>query len=268
MIDVVLLTKNSFSSSPVFKECLDRVYREIPVNRLIVVDAFSSDETLRFLRNYPDVEIHQIHGNRAVARQYAIKLVDTDWFMFVDDDVILCDGWFSRASKYVESIEDLGLLWGWDVIANRHSRNRMKIMYYLRRMDEYELMRRNFERRGGTHDTLVRKEAVEGIKIPSDLHVYEDWYIKGYVEERGFRALCPRDVYCFHHLNLSYTPHGVAQIARLQRKYGLQSGLVTLRNFVLAVPKSLAILLVSGDLKASSDQLRLYVYNFMGRFMW
>ncbi len=182
-IDVILLTKDSYSHSSIFKRCLDTVYREIPINRLIVIDAFSTDETIDFLMNYPNVEIHRSRGNRAAARQYGICQVETDWFMFIDDDVILCRNWFKKALKHLSN--DVGLLWGWDVIANKHSRNRMKIMYYLRKMNEYELMKRNFERRGGTHDALIRKEAVEGIKIPSDLHIYEDWYIKDYVERRG-----------------------------------------------------------------------------------
>ncbi|MCD6514930.1 MAG: glycosyltransferase family 2 protein [Candidatus Odinarchaeota archaeon] len=265
MIDVIMITKNSATHTPVFEKSLRSIYREIPVNRLIVVDAFSEDDTLKILEKLPRVEIHQIKGNRAVARQYGIKQVKTEWFMFVDDDVILRPNWFKIAQKYMTP--DVGLIWGWDVIANPHARNRMKVMYYLRRKSEYQLARRNFDNRGGLHDTLIRTRVVKDIEIPSDLHVYEDWYIKRYVEQKGYRCLAPKDLWCYHYLNPKYNLQSLAQIAKLQKKYGVQSGLVTIRNLILAIPKSTAIFLISGDLRASIDQLKIYVYNFVGRFL-
>jgi len=40
-IDVIMITKNSLN--PCLKESLDSIFKNIPVNRLIVVDSFSSD---------------------------------------------------------------------------------------------------------------------------------------------------------------------------------------------------------------------------------
>jgi len=264
-IDVVLLTKNSAAQPTVFRTCLDALYREIPVNRLIAVDAHSEDGTREILMEYPRVEFHLVRGNRAVARQYGVERVETEWFLFLDDDVILCRGWWRKAEKHLEP--DVGLLWGWDVIANPHSRNRMRVMYYLRKVSEYELMKRNFRHRGGTHDTLVRREAVTDMEIPRDLHVFEDWYIKRHVEEKGYRAVCPEEVYCYHHLTPRFTLENFTLIARLQRKYGLQSGFRTVSNLALAPAKALAILLLSRDPKAASDQFKMYALNFAGRFI-
>jgi len=265
-IDVIMITKNSASHSPIFEKCLRSIYREIPVKRLLVIDAFSEDETLKILKKFPKVEVHHLMGNRAVARQYGIQQVETDFFMFVDDDVILRKNWFKVAQRHITP--KIGLIWGWDKVTNPHARNRMKVMYYLRKMDEYSLMLRNFINRGGLHDTLIRLEAVKGIEIPKDLHVYEDWYIKFFVEKRGYKAIAPRDVWCYHHLSPKYTLSLLTQIASLQKKYGLQSDFITLRNLALAVPKSLAILLISRDFKASKDQMKVYVYNFLGRFFY
>jgi len=263
-IDVILITKNSASHTPVFENSLRSLYREVPVKRLIVVDAFSTDDTLKILRKFPNVEIHQLRGNRAVARQYGIEQVETEWFMFIDDDVILCRDWFKIAQKYM--LPEVGLIWGWDRICNPHSRNRMKVMYYLRKMDEYHLMLRNFKNRGGTHDTLIRREAVEDIQIPADLHVFEDWYIKTYVEKKGFKCVVPQDLWCLHYLSPKFNLENMTVIARLQKKYGLQSDFENLRNLALALPKCLAILLISMDLQACRDQWRMYFYNFIGRF--
>ncbi|HUJ84049.1 MAG TPA: glycosyltransferase family A protein, partial [Candidatus Acidoferrales bacterium] len=46
-VDVVLLTKNSDRK---LKECLESVYNNVPVARLIAVDGYSTDKTLDVLR--------------------------------------------------------------------------------------------------------------------------------------------------------------------------------------------------------------------------
>ena len=45
-VDVVVLTKNS---ERVLRECLASVYENVPVKRLIVVDGFSTDNTLKIV---------------------------------------------------------------------------------------------------------------------------------------------------------------------------------------------------------------------------
>ncbi|MEM4898117.1 MAG: hypothetical protein QXR18_07950 [Pyrobaculum sp.] len=49
------------------------------------------------------------------------------------------------------------------------------------------LRRGEFQNSGGLHDTLLRREAIEGIKIPPWLHVYEDAYVKKYIECKGWQ---------------------------------------------------------------------------------
>lgn len=268
-VDVCMLTKNSFSRSTqgiIFKKCLESIKRNIPVNNFIVIDKYSKDETKSIIYKYfPNAIVISSNSLRGKARELGIKYVKTEWFVFVDDDVILCNGWFNKAKKYID--DRVGLIWGWDRIANPHARNRMKIMYYFRKMSEYDLMKKNFIHRGGLHDTLIRTELVKNIKIPSNLHVYEDWYIKNYIERKGYKAIAPKDVYCYHYLNPEYTLGSCKLIAKLQKEYKLQSDYITLRNFVLALPKALAILITSRDLKAAEDQWKYYAYLFIGRFL-
>src|SRR5208283_1800307 len=94
-VDVVLLTKNSDRR---LKDCINSVYRNIPVEKLIVVDGYSTDRTLEimneFNEKYHNVTIIFDKGNRATARQKGIAAVTTEWFFFVDSDVVLCDDWF------------------------------------------------------------------------------------------------------------------------------------------------------------------------------
>ena len=80
-IDVVMLTRNS---ECVLDECLRSVYENVPVNRLIIVDRFSADETLKIIeqydKEYGNVVVLLREGTRAMARQEGIEKVVTEWF--------------------------------------------------------------------------------------------------------------------------------------------------------------------------------------------
>ncbi len=189
-VDVVVLTKNSEAT---LGKCLNSIYKNIPINRLIVVDGHSTDKTLKIIRNfdkkYSNVVILKENGTRGKARQKAIEAVKTKWFMFVDSDVILCNGWFKKAEKFIKP--DVGAIWGievWSVlknitVLNLFERVTMKI----------------FGKRGGTHDLLVRHDAVKDIYIPSNLHVYEDAHIKSWVSNRGYKIISTYEPYCIHY---------------------------------------------------------------------
>ena len=114
LVDVVLLTKNSDRR---LKDCLESVYRNMPGSQLIVVDGYSTDKTLAILnefnKKYHNVKIIMDKGNRATARQKGISAVTAEWFLFVDSDVILCDGWYSKAQKYISAV--VGAVWGTEI---------------------------------------------------------------------------------------------------------------------------------------------------------
>lgn len=260
-VDVVTITKNS--AKPFLKKCLDSVYQNVPVRKLFVVDAFSSDETLDIVRSYPNVVVTQKRGNRAVARQIGIEKAETEWHLHVDSDVILSENWFCEASKFMK--ENVGAIWGLDIPINPHVYNRVKVMKYVRRMSLEDLMIRNASIRGGMHDTLLRTSLVKQMKIPEDLHIYEDWFIKKWIEDRGYRWISTKKPCCFHYNTPRFDLQFGYELAKLQKKYQRQSFLITSRNFALAVPKALAILITSGDRAAFSDQLKQYYYNLMGR---
>ena len=188
-VDVVLLTKNSDRK---LKECLESVYRNIPVARLIAVDGCSKDKTLDILNwfneKHHNVTIISDKGNRATARQKGIENVTTEWFLFVDSDVVLCDGWFKKAQQYISA--DVGAVWGTEVWSTIGNPVTMRLFLLI--------TRKIFEVRGGTHDTLVRTELVKDIQIPKKLHVYEDAYIKDWIEQKGYRVIPCYIPFCIH----------------------------------------------------------------------
>ncbi len=189
-VDVAILTMNS---ARMLRECINSVYENIKVNNLIVVDGFSTDATadivMEFKQKYGNVIFVQEKGTRGSARQTAIQLVKSDWFVFVDSDVILSKNWFAEAVKLVK--DDVGAVWGieiWSVLQGRA---------ILRMFERVTL--KIFERRGGTHDLLVRRKTVEDIKIPFRLHTYEDGFIKDWINKKGYKVLGVYEPYCIHY---------------------------------------------------------------------
>ena len=189
-VDVAILTMNSERK---LRDCLNSVYANVPVKRLIVVDGFSTDATIaimqEFQQKYGNVVIVQEKGTRGSARQTAIQLVQTEWFLFVDSDVVLSKNWFAEAEKLIQ--DDVGGIWGievWSVLRGS------KILRVFER-----ITLKIFEKRGGTHDLLVRRKTVEDIKIPYALHTYEDGYIKSWINKKGYKVLGVYEPYCIHY---------------------------------------------------------------------
>lgn len=214
-IDVVMLTKNS---EHLLTECLESIYENVPVRRLIIVDGTSTDNTLRimeeFNKKYGNIKIITENGSRARAREKGIQEVETEWFMFADSDVILSKDWFKKAEKYID--KDLGAVWGLniDVIPNVKNKLFLKSLALV--------ARECFNLRGGMHDTLIRHELVKDIRIPERLHVYEDAYIINWIKKKGYRVIVGDDIYCLH-----FRPSGdwnlreSISLAALEMKCGL-----------------------------------------------
>jgi glycosyltransferase involved in cell wall biosynthesis len=189
-VDVVLLTKNS---ERVLEKCLASVYENVPVNQLIVVDGYSTDGTLkildRFNNKYHNVKVTLDKGTRATAREKGIRQVTTDWFMFVDSDVVVCQNWYKKALKHLDKTS--GAVWGIEVWSTIQNQATLKM--FLR------VTRKIFDLRGGTHDTLIRTDLVKDIRIPRNLHVFEDAYIKDWITNKGYRVVACYSPYCIHY---------------------------------------------------------------------
>jgi len=190
LVDVVVLTKNS---ERILEKCLNSIFENVPVNRLIVVDGYSTDSTQkivqRFNDKYGNVVLIEDGGTRGSARLKGIRGVKTEWFVFVDSDVVLCGNWYEKAEMYVQN--DVGAVWGTEVWASMHRPSVLKL--FLR------ITRKIFEMRGGTHDLLVRYETVKDIDIPKDLNVFEDAFIKEWVAKKGYKVVPTYDPFCIHY---------------------------------------------------------------------
>jgi glycosyltransferase involved in cell wall biosynthesis len=263
-IDVILLTKNSLKDC--FKAVVDSIYANVPVNRLLVVDGGSTDGTLEFVKQYPNVVIiDDVKGNRATARQKGIEAVETTWHLHVDSDVVLCQDWFKLAHEQLDP--NVGALWGVAIPKDKHIYNLAKSMAVLYRKDVPELLleQRNLKRYL-THDTLIRTELVKDIKIPADLHIWEDHYIGKHIVAKGFRWLTTRQPYSDHYSKDTMTYKDFVNSGKLAREVHSYTNKQILLRIGFAVPKSLWILLTTHDFTAAKRQYDSYVGLAKGWF--
>jgi glycosyltransferase involved in cell wall biosynthesis len=224
-IDVVVLTKNS---EHLLDKCLASIYETVPVNKLIIVDGFSTDSTLKivedFNRRYGNVVIIKVNGSRARAREKGILQVSTEWFFFSDTDIILSKDWYQKAQKSMQP--DVGAIWGIniDVIPSLKHKSILRMQTLI----AHEC----FRLRGGTHDTLLRRDIVKDIKIPERLHTYEDSFIINWIKNKGYKVVVGKDICCLHYkppTNWNFS--NAADGALLE----LKCGLVYSKNFRYAI---------------------------------
>ena len=190
LIDVIVLTKNSELH---LEKCLKAIYENIPINNLLIIDGHSTDRTMnivwQFKKKYNNILIITDDGTRATSRQKGVRHVKTDWFMFVDSDVVLCKDWYKKAKPFIE--KNVGLIWGTEVWSTIRNPKTLKAFLLV--------TRKIFEIRGGTHDALIRTNLVKDIIIPQRLHVFEDTYIKDWISKKGYLSIPCYNPFCIHY---------------------------------------------------------------------
>lgn len=170
---------------------------QVPYKTIVLVDDSSNEDTTNYVRRFSKehgkeliVTKSRLYGykksTRATARQTAIDVFfenfTDEWLFFLDDDFIIKNGWWTEASKFMTE-NKVGIIWGVDYCPLWIERRRwLKV----RGVDELLWSITSFTIRGGLHDTLLRRKAIYGVKLPPWLNVYEDAWIKKYVECRGY----------------------------------------------------------------------------------
>jgi len=196
----------------------------------------------------------------ARARQELMERVDTDWFAFVDDDVKLRPDWWSTITDMINS--DVGGVEGlWSYLAgDKRVDDYTRAMTRLARLLHQESWRDRIDR-AFTGDTLVRTEAVKDIRIPN-IPVWEDEYIRRWVEKNGFTWLRTPSVVCDHLRRYNLKPsYNVG-------KYGYYLGKVSVRTQLKRVAqlpfKVLFSIAYTGDLATATFAIEKDVNIFKG----
>ena len=106
-MDVLLFT---LDAEIYLEKCLDTVYREIPVNKVITLDGGSKDKTLEILKRYPRVELHERPDIRTTGKgcEFLLARATTPWIIFMDADIELPQGWYDEMLKHKDSYDFFG----------------------------------------------------------------------------------------------------------------------------------------------------------------
>jgi glycosyltransferase involved in cell wall biosynthesis len=224
-IDIVIPT---YDSASVIEDTLDHLNKSIErstihVGNVINIDNESSDDTIELIKK----KCNEYGWNKKIvvgsynlpeARQKGISLVDTAWFLFLDDDVRISKEYIPKIG---ESISELsGAIQGKKASVNR---------------ENSEWVRRR-ARRGGTHATFIRTESVDNLHIPEDLVVLEDEYIRRYIESQGY-------LWIFNHQAVFRHDNMGRHLAKFNEGYlAGKYDLMTAHRIFLSIPKAILYL--------------------------
>jgi glycosyltransferase involved in cell wall biosynthesis len=256
--DVVMPTLNSASriGNNMFREVLLKIYREIPVNKLIAVDDRSTDDTLYILRQFGALVIGGT-GSLGAAREIGVRTVESEWFYFIDDDNLIPPHFHKTMSRYIDDKTAMICAVADNPSGNWYAKHEAIIsrIYTVFRRPSAEV------RRGYTGATLVRTEAIKNINIPPVPRM-EDYYIKKYLEEKGWKTKIAADAHVIHHSRISDKAH------YFDGYYMHKFGFVSLRRMILAwllsYPKTLLTTIISEDVEIARNVPKVFYLRLKG----
>jgi glycosyltransferase involved in cell wall biosynthesis len=187
-IDVCIPTWNSGKTLDL---CLKSILKEIPVNKIIIVDNFSQDETVNIAKKRRSMLI-QTECGIGKARQILIEHVTTNYFAFIDSDVVLRSGWFDAVMAKMKSDSKIGEVSGLWFSDNPQDRHFWEVCWKRIHPDH------PMWKRGYLINTLVKTEAVKGIEIPDQMNNYEDKFIRNFVISKGYSWAVAYQATCDH----------------------------------------------------------------------
>jgi len=188
-VDVLFLT---LDAEMYLEKCLDSVYREIPISRVIVVDGGSKDRTVEILNKYPRMEIHVRPDIRTTGKcyEFMLSLATTSWIVFMDADIELPAGWYDEMVKHKGEYDFFGC---------------KRIMHYeFRRVDPNSL---DINKRPMGAPWLARLESFKNYHVDDDyMWRATDMLMRQVVEKDGYKFGKVSTTYHYHYTtdNLMY----------------------------------------------------------------
>ena len=251
-LDIIMITKNSVD--PCLDESLTSIEKAASLAgikpRLIVVDGGSTDETLEIIAGHKD-KLNSViffdEGNRATARQVGFGQVVTEFFAFIDSDVVLPNEWFSQILPYFDDPE-VGAVWGAAIQTAPKKRKYIEAMAKLYGRDPMDMAKSFGNVRGCLHDTMIRTEAVRGLEIPPHLHVMEDHYVRQHLEKGGWRWVSTDTPFSYHNMG-DDSPENAYMDAYYGWKLGVYSRTWYVKHLALSWAKLGYLLLATRDLQ-------------------
>jgi len=180
----------------------------------------------------------------------------------LDSDIILNHGWFKNISSYTSNGR-IGAVEG-----------SFHLRYIEPHLDDFDSamkkMREVFNflerpskiQRAFTGDTLIRTEVVKDIDIPDFLHVYEDEYIKSWIEKKGYIWFKAPNALCIH-CRGAQNPNPIAAYSDSYFAFavGYRNFTQSLFATLILIPKLLLAMVIKPNFKMVLWQLKFGLYS-------
>jgi glycosyltransferase involved in cell wall biosynthesis len=198
-IDVVMPTCNS--NKPYLLPVLKAVKKNIPLNKIIIIDCFSNDGTVELISKFfrRQALILRTHANLAYARYLGIKFVETDIFAMIDSDTMILPYWYEKLYRILSSDKKIGAVEG-RLISSSKLTNQLpltqiydrSIILEKKKVNELSptfILRRGlwWYVRGETTNVLIRREVVKDWKPLDNLGAFEDFHLTQHVLRKGYK---------------------------------------------------------------------------------
>lgn len=170
------------------------IYREVPVNRLVISDGGCKDDSIEIAKRFPRVTVldHAQYKTLGYCLRKLIEQVETEWFIYVHSDVYLPDGWFDTMRAHQPSYDWFGCP------------QRITVQV------EYPNVDKLFdELRPYAGSQMGRKAAfLPGLPAIDDDFVYrqEDFVLAELVERHGFKHGRIEDTFHYHQVMRKESP--------------------------------------------------------------
>lgn len=214
-VDVVIPTWNSART---LGRTLESIETEIHPSRTIIIDRDSEDGTIEIAKSHGCVILRDL-VSLGSARMKGIRESNTEWIVFIDDDIIVTTNFLARMERFID--DDTGAIWSPCLSVVEPHRSAFLASYerIFKKKDSYSLHPMD---RGYTNATLVRRNLILDLDI-SDMNAWEDWVITQRVLGSGKRWLVVR-VYSDHNHqaadlweNDSWNSAGILNLGRTGR---------------------------------------------------
>ena len=183
-VDVTVATKNSVRT---LDKCLEAIHTNVPIRRLIIVDAGSNDGTLAIAKKYDALIIIE-PGPLGRVRYVQAQNCETEWIAFVDSDVYLYKSWWPEVEKYVLQ-DEVGMILAFSDAP-------------VRGFPIYEEYLKHIARKFGAaafSNTLVRRELVLSCKeLLNNIHAGEDTILARHIKKQKMRIVTITIPLCLH----------------------------------------------------------------------
>lgn len=253
-VDVVVLTRNSART---LRKCLEHIKSYIDCHRVFIIDSGSTDDTVKIAKEFG--EVHRGNWNLAEGRTYAIKLVDCPMFTFIDSDVYIPENWYEDIMRHFTP--DVGAVQGRPVPTDPFLRKYSEAHFRLQSIFGRE------RERGGTHNTIIRTEAVKDIEIPSSYRIGEDWFIRRYVEGRGYKWVYDPTITVEHESSRRFAGSHMIKEEDTYRelvKLGFVSKQNVIRQFLASPLVGSILTLLGGDPRFLKHHIRTKYHYLRG----